>query len=255
MIKLLKYDYIYLWKTYKFLIFPAIAVIFAFASPLTAKYINELLTLLTSTATGDPLIVLPDPTIQDSYAQYASNLYEIFLIVGIFVSVSIFMSDKNKGLLPLILSKPINRTKYLLSKVSSLSVVILVSLLAGGIIFSYSTWVLFDSVDVLLVLWMSLLFFVYVVFVFASAMFFSQYTKNYATASILTFIVYIVFSIFGGFEKGVLEYLPGRLTVRITELIFEIGEASTLIWTIIVTIVISVVLFYFSLRKFNKYDL
>ena len=116
--KLLKYDFIYLWRTYKFLIFPAVAVLFAFASPLTAKYINELLALLTTTTGGDPLIVLPDPVIQDSYAQYLSNLYEIFLIVCIFVSVSVFMRDKNKGLLPLVLSKPINRTNYLLSKLS-----------------------------------------------------------------------------------------------------------------------------------------
>ena len=53
---------------------------------------------------------------QSSSCVRFSKVYEIFLIVGIFVSVSIFMRDKNKGLLPLILSKPINRTKYLLSK-------------------------------------------------------------------------------------------------------------------------------------------
>jgi ABC-2 type transport system permease protein len=255
MIKLLKYDFIYLWRTYKFLIFPAVAVLFAFASPLTAKYINELITLLTATTGGDPLITLPDPSIQDSYGQYASNLYEIFLIVGIFVSVSVFMRDKNKGLLPLILSKPINRTKYLLSKLSTLSIVIFVSLIAGGIVFSYSTWVLFDGIDILLVLWLSLLFFIYVIFVFAVSMFFSQYTKNYATASILTFILYIVSSIFGGFEKGILEYLPGRITARVTELMFGIADIPTLIWTVIVTLVVTALLFFFSIRKFNKYDL
>jgi ABC-2 type transport system permease protein len=255
MIKLLKYDFIYLWRTYKFLIFPAVAVLFAFVSPLTAKYINELLALLTSTTGGDPLITLPDPTILDSYGQYVSNLYEIFLIVGIFVSVSIFMRDKNKGLLPLILSKPINRTKYLLSKLLSLSVVILVSLIAGGMVFAYSTWVLFDSIDVLLVIWMSLLFLLYVLFIFAVSMFFSQYTKNYAAASILTFIVYIVFSIFGGFEKGILEYFPGRITSRFTELMFGISDTPTLIWTIVVTLFVTALLFFFSIRKFNKYDL
>ena len=255
MIKLLKYDFIYLWRTYKFLIFSAVAVVFAFASPLTAKYINELLELLTSTTGGDPLIVLPDPTIQDSYAQYTSNLYEIFLIVGLFVSVSVFMRDKNKGLLPLILSKPINRTKYLLSKLSTLSVVILVSLLAGGIIFAYSTWVLFDSVDVLLVLWLSLLFFTYVVFMFSIAMFFSQYTKNYATASILTFIGYIAFMIFGGFDNGIIDYFPGRITARMTELMYDVLDSSNLIWTLVVTVLISIILFILSIRKFNKYDI
>ena len=86
-------------------------------------------------------------------------------------------------------------------------------------------------------------------------MFFSQYTKNYATASILTFILYIVSSIFGGFEKGILEYLPGRITARVTELMFGIADIPTLIWTVIVTLVVTALLFFFSIRKFNKYDL
>jgi hypothetical protein len=86
-------------------------------------------------------------------------------------------------------------------------------------------------------------------------MFFSQYSKNYATASIFTFIVYVVFSILGGFEKGLLDYMPGRLMIRITEIILESPNTNMIFWTSFVTVLLSVILFTLSIRKFNKYDL
>ena len=69
--------------------------------------------------------------------------------------------------------------------------------------------------------------------------------KNYEAASILTFIVHIIFSIFGGFEKWLLDYLPGRIVTRVTELLYgtEDEDIITLLWLIIVTIIISAILF------------
>lgn len=254
MIKLLKYDFIYLKRTGKFIIFPAVAIVFALLSPLAAMYVNELLAFLADSA-GEPLFQLPDPVVSDSYAQYLSNLYEIFLIVTIFISVSVFMRDKNKGVLPLVLSKPINRVKYLLSKYISLFTVILVSLLISDIVFAYSTWVLFGEVNLLIVLYLTALFMLYILMIFSFSLFFSMITKNYATASILTFVAYIVISIFGSLEYGILDYLPGRLLVRITEFTFLLTIDSTAWITIIVTILFITLFGWLGIRSFKNYDL
>ena len=255
MIKLLKYDFIYLWRTYKFLIFPAVAVLFAFVSPLTAKYINELLALLTSTTGGDPLITLPDPTILDSYGQYVSNLYEIFLIVGIFVSVSIFMRDKNKGLLPLILSKPINRTKYLLSKFISLSILILVSLMLGYFVFSYYTFFVFDKVDMLGMFLVSILFFVYVIFILAISLFSAVFFNSYLVAVSTTFAIYIITSMLTIFEVSIFKYLPGVISSNSVNIL--IGEEIILdvILNVGVTLLISFVFIYFAVNRFKKQNI
>ncbi len=251
--KLLKYDFIYLKKTSKFIIFPAVAIIFAILSPLTARYMNELLKFL-MTESG-PIISLPDPTVLDSYIQYIGNLYEIFLIVIIFIGVGMFMRDKNKGLLPLILSKPIHRVKYLLSKLTSLSILLLGTLVISGVIFSYYTYFLFEEVDLLIVLNTTLLYFLYILFILSVAMFLSVFTKSYASASILTFIIYIVTNIIGGFQKWGLDYLPGRISQRISEVVIGVVDPQTMIITILVTIVLSGLLLFFSIKKFNQYDI
>ncbi len=255
MIKLLQYDFIYLKRTYKFLIFPIVASIFGFLSPLAAKYVNELLKLVTTGQEGMPIFTLPDPVVTDSYAQFASNMFEVFLIVVIFVSVSVFMKDKNKGLLPLILSKPINRTKYLLSKFVSLGIVVLGSIVIGSLLFTYSTYFIFDEVDFGIVLSFIGLYFVYIVLMLSVSLFFSQFTKNYATASIFTFIAYVVLSISSAFQKGILDYFPGRIITRITEVILGGDNSADIIITVLVTLLFSAVLVYVSLIKFKKYDL
>lgn len=250
---LLKYDFFYLRKTSKFIIFPAVAVIFAILSPLSAMYINELLTLL-MTESG-PAITFPDPTVIDSYAQYISNLYEIFLIVTIFVAVSVFIREKTKGYLPLVLSKPINRTKYLISKITSLSILIFGSLIISGFVFGYYTYILFGEIDVMIVVNTTMVFMVYVIFILSLSMLFSQLFNNYPTASILTFVGYIVFNILGNFEKSILNYMPGRLTYRITEIIVGISETSTLIWNVVITLLVSIIFITISVLKFRRYDL
>jgi ABC-2 type transport system permease protein len=251
--KLLKYDFFYLYKTYKFIIFPAVAIVFAILSPLTAFYINELLDMLS--VEGGPVITLPDPTVIDSYAQYISNLVEIFLIVAVFVSVSAFIREKTKGYFPLIISKPINRVQYLLSKYIAMSLLILATLVISGLVFGLYTYIIFGEISFGVVTSITLLYMVYVLFILSISMLFSQLFNNYAAASILTFVGYIFFNILGGFEKGLLEYLPGRIIYRITEDIVGIENTETMLINVGVTLAITFGLLVLSIVRFKKYDL
>ncbi len=249
---LLKYDFIYLRKTSKFIIFPAIAIFFAMLSPATAKYMPEILKALVGSEDLGGL--LAPVSVLDSYTQYIGNLYELFLIVIVFVGVSIFMRQKNKGELPLVLSKPISRTKYILSKYLSFMILITVTLLVSGLIFAYYTYILFDTVDFMITFQMTGLFLVYVVFILSIGLFTSMIFNSYAAASISTFVLYIVFSILGAFDSFILDYLPGRISTRIAEVILSIPDE--VVWiNIIVALGISTLLTYFSILRFKKYDL
>ena len=247
---LLKYDFMYLKRTSKFIIFPAVAIVFAILSPLTAKYMNELLELL-----GVDFVNLPDPTVIDSYSQYISNLFEIFIIVVLFVAVSMFIRDKTKGLLPLVLSKPIDRTKYLLSKYFSLLSVLIVTLIASGLVFGYYTYVIFGEIDVVALMNVTLLFILYTMFIMSVSMLFSMLFNSYPAASILTFVTYIVLNILGGFGASVLDFLPGRIMIRITEVLLDTVDGSIMFWNLFTTIVITIGLMILSIYKFRKYDL
>lgn len=250
---LLKYDFMFLKRTSKFIVFPAVAILFSILSPLTTRYMNEIMEFLL----GAENIMLPtvNVTVHASYVQYVSDLFEIYLIVTIFVGVSIFMREKNKGELPLILSKPIPRGKYLLSKLVSFMLLQMGTLLVSGLIFSYYTYFLFETVNIGITFATLGLFLLFELFILSIGMFFAIFLKSYAAASVLTFIIYIILTIVGVYEKGILEYLPGRLLERVIEVSYGVVDSTTMIIYILVSLAISGVLIALSIFKFRKYDI
>lgn len=235
--KLLKYEFYYLRKTQKFTVFAGIFILFSIISPLTAKYIQEILAFLLN---GQDLgIPVPDPTVYTAYEQYISDLYESIFFIVLFVSVSIFIRDKTKGLLLLVFSKPINRVHYILSKYVSFLLLLLVSTFVGYLLFTYYTYFLFDEVFFLKGLAMMGLYFLYLACISSVALFFSTVSKSYLLAILPTFGVYILFSILTIFgEVPVLEYFPGMMIANIAEVLHGVSTTSNLIGVIVVTVLI-----------------
>jgi hypothetical protein len=64
---LIKYDFYYLRKTAKFIIFPALAFLLAVMSPLTAKYMNDILSF--ALGSQEVPFEFPEPTVMESYTQ------------------------------------------------------------------------------------------------------------------------------------------------------------------------------------------
>lgn len=253
MFKLLKYDFYHLRKTSKFIIFPVVIVMFAILSPVTARYMNQILDLALGDSGID--IALNDPVALDSYVQYMGNLYETILFVILFVGVGFFIKDKTKGLLPLVLSKPINKTKYILSKYISLSIVILVSLLMGYLVFSYYTYFIFNEIDMLGMLLTTLLFFIYVLYILSICLFTTTHFKSYLASVSVTFGIYIFTSMLTIFEISVFRYLPGVISNNSINILTEQEVVSDVLINVVVTLLLSVVFIYFSIRKFNKQDI
>ena len=217
--KLLKYDFYYLQKTSKFIIFPVLLVLLAIMSPLSAKYLNE---ILKAALEGSGIVMeFGEPTVFDSYMQYFGNVYEIYLYVIIFVAVGMFIGDKTKGLLPLILSKPINRTKYIFSKFISFGLLVLASLFIGYFVFDYYTYFLFDEVDMLGMFYSTLLYFIYIIYIMSMAMFAATHSKSYIVAVVITFGGMIFFGLLKILEPliKVLEYLPGAILENIIKVL------------------------------------
>jgi|LGVF01.2.fsa_nt_gb ABC-2 type transport system permease protein len=251
--KLLKYDFYYLQKTSKFIIFPVLLVLLAIMSPLTARYLNEILAF---TLEGTGIIIdLGSPTAFESYSQYIGNLYELYLYVILFVAVGMFINDKTKGLLPLIISKPISRTKYILSKFITLNILIFVSLFIGYFVFDYYTFFLFDEIDMLGMFYVTLLYFVYIIYVTSIALFSATHTKSYILAIVTTFGVMIFIGALKLWQVGILKYIPGYILNNMIELLLGVAETKEIIFNVLLTLGISSVFIVLSVIKFRKQDI
>lgn len=253
MYKLLKYDFYHLRKTSKFIVFPVIIVLFAIISPVTARYMNQILDLALS---GSGInIDLTDPVALDSYIQYIGNLYETILFVVLFVAVGFFIKDKTKGLLPLILSKPIGKIKYLLSKYISLSILILVSLLLGYFVFSYYTYFIFKEIDMLGMFITTMLFFVYVLYILAISLFTATHFKSYLASVSVTFGIYLLTSMLTMFKVSVFKYFPGVISNSSIDLLLGEEALTDVLLVVGVTLLLSASFIALSIRKFIKQDI
>ena len=251
--KLLKYDFYYLQKTSKFIIFPVLLVMLAIMSPLTARYLNE---ILAYTLEGTGIVIdLGMPTVIESYSQYIGNLYELYLYVVIFVAAGMFINDKTKGLLPLIISKPISRTKYIVSKYLSLNIFLLISLLIGYFVFDYYTFFLFSEIDMIGMFYATLLFFVYLLYVTSITLFSATHTKSYLLAIITTFGIILFLGALKLWEVGVLKFIPGYLMNNIISILMNTAETSDIIYNVLLTLAISIVFVVLSIIRFRKQDI
>lgn len=253
--KLLKYDFLYLRKTSKFIVFGAIFVLFSIISPLTARYMEEIIAFFVSG------FEIPDPTIYTPYLQYKSDLYEVVFTVTLFVSVSIFIRDKTKDLLPQIFSKPINRSYYILSKYISFLVLLLVCVVLGNIAFTYYTYFLFGEVFISKVLYISLFYFLDLMFICSIALFTSTYFKSYIPAMLVTWGMYIVsglITVLGNLpEDGIpiIKHFPGSIQSNMEHIIHNISNTGDIVWNIVITSLFIVLFVTLSITKIKKQDI
>jgi ABC-2 type transport system permease protein len=166
-----------------------------------------------------------------------------------------FVRDKTKGLLPLVLSKPISRTKYIISKFVSLGTLILVSLFIGYLVFGYYTFFLFDEVDMLGLFYGTLLYFVYIIYILSLSMFASTHSKSYILAVVITFGGMMLFGLLALFNVGVFKFLPGLIITNIMELLTDSFVISDIIWNVVVTLIISAIFMTLSILRFKKQDI
>lgn len=93
----------------------AIALLFGATSPVTARYLPEILGgLVGGGSGGTPLPIdvsaLPDPTPADAWAQWSSNLSQIVIVIVAIVAASAISADVARGTAIPLLARPITRT-------------------------------------------------------------------------------------------------------------------------------------------------
>lgn len=252
--KLLKYDFFYLWKTQKFTVFAGVFIFFSILSPLTARYLREILEyFLGEEGLGLPI---PDPDVYSAYGQYISDMFETVFFVILFVAVAVFIRDKTKGLAQLVFSKPINRTQYLLSKYITFLVLVIAATLVGYLVFSYYTYFLFEEVFIAKGLGMMALFVLYIAFISSVALFAAVYMSSYLTAVVVTFGAYILFSILTILDQvAIIKYFPGTIIQSISNILMDVADTGDVVWNIVFTLLFTGVFLGLAIHKVQQQDI
>lgn len=133
------------WRTRRTLVIGAVFVLFGLIGPLTAKFTPEILRMVEEAQPFADLI--PEPTIADSVLQYVSNVTQFGFIVAVLLGMGAIAGEKERGTAAMVLSKPLPRWAFVLSKFTAQAILFLGGFLLSGLTAYYYTLVLFAPLD------------------------------------------------------------------------------------------------------------
>ncbi|GAB4580674.1 MAG: hypothetical protein Fur0022_34160 [Anaerolineales bacterium] len=134
-----------LWRTNRLLVMGVIFLIFGMGSPLLAKLTPEILRSVEGAEQFAELI--PEPTAGDAMAQYLKNLSQFGFILAILLIMGAVVGEKERGVLPMILSKPMPRWAFIASKFTAQLGMYLGGFILAGVGAYYYTVILFGALD------------------------------------------------------------------------------------------------------------
>lgn len=107
------------WRSYRMLVVTAVLVAMGILGPLTARYMNELMSSIPGTPEGLEA-VLPKPTADLAVSELVDNLAQFGLILALLVPMAAVVGEKTSGTAAMTLSKPVSRGAFLLAKLLAL---------------------------------------------------------------------------------------------------------------------------------------
>ncbi len=147
-------------RTKRLLVVTAMFALFGLMSPLLARFTPEILGSLEGAEQFADLI--PDPTASDAMTQYIKNVTQFGFILAVLLGMGAVAGEKERGTAAMILSKPMSRWAFVVSKYAAQAGVYLLGFVVAALGAGYYTFVLFGAVDggsfavinLLLLLWL-----------------------------------------------------------------------------------------------------
>jgi ABC-2 type transport system permease protein len=197
------------WRTYRLLAVVVVGVLVGIVSPLTARYIKEIIGALGS---SQLTAVIPDPVPGDAVDQLLKNLGQFGGLLAILIAMGSVASEKERGSAGFVLTKPATRAAFLAAKVVTIGFVLLAGVAAAGALAWTYTTILFEPLPVAgfaaacLLAWLGLAAIAAVTFLASAAL------RSAVAAAGIGFAFLIIDGILGVLP-GIGNLLPGSLSV------------------------------------------
>jgi ABC-2 type transport system permease protein len=189
---LLRKELLEAWRTRRL---PVVAILFlvvGIISPLTARYLPEILEL----SMGDQLTIpLPVPSGLDALAQLQKNLGQVGALAAIALAMGAVSGELDRGTAALVLAQPVTRGEFLAAKLAAIAVVLAVATAAAAAAAWVYTAVLFEPppvggwVAMAVLSWLALLSWAAITFLASAA------TGSTTAAAGLGFVALVVVSL------------------------------------------------------------
>lgn len=235
------------FKTYRFLVLMSVFLFFGLTTPLTLKYLPEIVKLA-----GEGMeINIPPPTAIEALLSYSGDISQIGIFVIVLVAMGSIANELQRGTALIVLSKPVSRTAFVTAKLLAISMTSLVSLSAASLVcFGYTVW-LIGGADVSNFIGLNLLVGLFMVFCIATTLLFSSLFRSSLAAGGVSLAVIIGQAILTAIPK-VKEFMPGQLLGWGNNIL---TGADTYWWAMVFTVVLIILFVYLSQRTLSNKDI
>ena len=237
--------------TKKLLILSVIFLFVAVCSPIFAQLTPMLLKSMSIPGLN---LNLPDPTYADSIDQFIKNVSQIALLVLVFIVAGSVVDEKNKKTLEMVLSKPVQRTTFILSKFFTYFFSIGVIFLISIIIFYFYTISIFAGFSFVNFLMMAIMVCLYILMIVSITILASTVVKNIVAAAGIGFVSFILFGSIAGLFDGFKKFSPGYVFSNYQHIVSS-GWTSDLVLPIFSTIFVILFSIITSAILFKKQEI
>ena len=131
-------------RTWRLWVIPGMLVFFGLTSPIIAAITPALVQSMSASQPG-VVIRLPPPTALDASAQFLKNLNQFVLIAIIIAGAGVISGERAAGTAILVLTKPLSRRAFVVAKILSQLLLLVVSTALGTAACLAMTAVVFDG--------------------------------------------------------------------------------------------------------------
>ena len=233
-------------KTNRLLILSILFLFFAISSPILAKLMPQ---IFKNIQTSGITFNIPEPTYKDAIDQFIKNISQLISFVLIFLLAGAIADEKAKKTLEIVLSKPINRSAFILAKFTSYFASIKICFLISALIFYTYTVSLFGSFDFWRFAFVAILILINLLFISSVTLLGSAITRSTIAAAGFGFAGLIIFNTLIGYIKPIAKFAPDYIIRHYSDLINNgwsnnfLPPAITSIVLIIISILLAINIF------------
>jgi ABC-2 type transport system permease protein len=249
---LFKKELLAIGKTYRLWVVPAVFLFFALLSPPAAKYTPQIISFAMPKGIS---IKIPEPVLLDALIQWTKNLAQMGILATILFTMGLVSEEKARNTIQLVLTKPVSRTAFVLSKLLAQSILILGSIKIGAFICYLYALAIFGGDKSAAFTQANLLFLVYYFLIIVITLSFSTVFSNQIAAGGLSILGFAVLSILPVFNTALSKYSPGALPTLADKILKGQAGIAQSYWPILTTLILTVLFLVTALLIFQRQEL
>ena len=239
-------------KLHKILIVPISFIFLMVSQPITLKLLPK---IIKNGLPKDAVIHIPIPSSAEALSTVFGKFETLGVIILILISMGAIAGEREKGVAAMVLTKPINRTTFFMSKWTAYSILTILSFIIGMIITTFYTVNLFhNNIDYSNVSLAIALYIPIILLVISISLFFSSFIKSSILSGFLAFVVYLVVMNTPQFLFTKHDAIfPSDLIKNANDLI--IGKSITFLLPLIVVILLNFLFVILGSYLLNKQEI